>query len=724
MGESLYKVGTQVESWNGGIAQSLMFIVTEDCNLRCKYCYITHKASNKRMNFTVAKKFIDYILSGNVLLQEAVVLDFIGGEPFLEIELIDKICDYFKLKTYMLGISWYWNYRISVCTNGINYTQKEVQEFIEKNKNKISVTITIDGIKEKHDMQRVFPDGSGSFDIVKSNVDIWKKQFVGSTKVTFANKDLKYLKESIIYLWDEGIPDISANVVYENVWEEGDDLIYENQLIELADYILENHLFDKYVCSLFDDSIGEPYTEEILNQTSCGAGKMLAVGVDGKIYPCMRYCSYSLDHKEAYVIGDVDKGIDLDKVRPFQAVTYKMQSDQECLHCPVATGCSFCQGFNYDMADTPTNFQRAKYICKMHKARVRANNYYFDKLYNMYGIERKTMNNEVQTLNFLLSDNYVTCCMGVKGEVEFQNSQMEKNVILEGLQYARKNFYKPVFIHSKDIENLVDFVEFENFRILHIVPGKYYAKAKKIYKDVLPVYEKEDMKYLREDGEIANVILNVDEKDIKNLFSYLKEIWKFVNRINVNIIGLNKSFDLAAYKKELVKAKKYLVQKIKDNGRLEKEINILTDILFMKQHVNCGAGEKSFTLGTDGKLYICPAFYSDNGENAIGNIKEGIINLKNAQLYKMDYAPLCKDCDAYQCADCIYHNKKYTSEVNIPASMQCKKSWTEKAVAAELQEECKKDISFLNNVEKNEYGDPMVKLIVDLENTKLGFYPR
>ena len=55
---------------------------------------------------------------------------------------------------------------------------------------------------------------------------------------------------------------------------------------------------------------------------------------------------------------------------------YKYQSDEECLNCDIATGCTFCQGFNYDEAETNTNV-RTKYICKMHKARVRANDYYF-----------------------------------------------------------------------------------------------------------------------------------------------------------------------------------------------------------------------------------------------------------------------------------------------------------------------------------------------------------
>lgn len=50
-----YTIGKQVESWKGNTAQSLTFIVTADCNLRCKYCYITHKSSNKRMSFEVAR---------------------------------------------------------------------------------------------------------------------------------------------------------------------------------------------------------------------------------------------------------------------------------------------------------------------------------------------------------------------------------------------------------------------------------------------------------------------------------------------------------------------------------------------------------------------------------------------------------------------------------------------------------------------------------------------
>ena len=79
-------------SWQGGIAKNVTFIVTKDCQLACKYCYLVGKNEKERMSWKVAKSAVDYILSHNADFPEkSVIWDFIGGEPFLEIELIDKI---------------------------------------------------------------------------------------------------------------------------------------------------------------------------------------------------------------------------------------------------------------------------------------------------------------------------------------------------------------------------------------------------------------------------------------------------------------------------------------------------------------------------------------------------------------------------------------------------------------------------------------------------------
>ena len=82
-------------------------------------------------------------------------------------------------------------------------------------------------------------------------------------------------------------------------------------------------------------------------------------------------------------------GIDQNKLRPFLTLDRVTQSKEECLNCEVASGCAWCQGENYDAALTNTIYQRSTAICKMHKARVRANNYYWNKLFRKLDLEGK-----------------------------------------------------------------------------------------------------------------------------------------------------------------------------------------------------------------------------------------------------------------------------------------------------------------------------------------------
>ena len=132
-------------SWQEGLSKSITFIVTKDCQLACKYCYLVGKNSNERMTWDVAKKAIDYILDCEAEMEEeSVIWDFIGGEPFLEIDLIDRICDYLKTEMYRRNHHWFNSYRFSFSTNGINYDSEKVQQFINKNHNHLSIGITID----------------------------------------------------------------------------------------------------------------------------------------------------------------------------------------------------------------------------------------------------------------------------------------------------------------------------------------------------------------------------------------------------------------------------------------------------------------------------------------------------------------------------------------------------------------------------------------------------
>lgn len=362
--------------------------------MACKYCYLVGKNEKERMPWKVAKAAVDYILSHEEdFKEESVVWDFIGGEPFLEIDLIAKICDYIKTEMFRLNHHWFNSYRFSFSTNGINYDSEKVQRFIKKNREHLSIGITIDGTKKKHDLNRIWKGNGpekGSYADVVRNIPLWISQFANAaTKVTISSADIPYIKESVLHLYSLGIHEVNINVVFEDVWKEGDNELFEEQLTDLADAIIDGGYYTDYACSFFSESIGKPLDPVNDNQNWCGAGRMLAVDANGIFYPCTRFAAYSLRSKKPIIIGNVNDGIDQNKLRPFLTLDRLTQSPQKCIDCEVASGCAWCQGENYDAADTDTIYQRSTAICKMHKARVRANNYYWNKLFNKLDKEQR-----------------------------------------------------------------------------------------------------------------------------------------------------------------------------------------------------------------------------------------------------------------------------------------------------------------------------------------------
>ena len=125
---------------------------------------------------------------------------------------------------------------------------------------------------------------------------------------------------------------------------------------------------------------------------------------------------------------------------------------------------------------------------------------------------------------------------------------------------------------------------------------------------------------------------------------------------------------------------------------------------------NCGAGDTSITLASNGAFYVCPAFYYFDEASSIGSLSKGL-NIKNNQLYQLSHAPLCRNCDAYQCKRCIWLNQKMTLEVNTPSHEQCVISHLERNSSRELLMNIRKHGIFMPNVEINEinYLDPFEK---------------
>ncbi len=137
------------------------------------------------------------------------------------------------------------------------------------------------------------------------------------------------------------------------------------------------------------------------------------------------------------------------------------------------------------------------------------------------------------------------------------------------------------------------------------------------------------------------------------------------------------------------------------------QLNILTDRMMLDKMNNCGAGETNITLAPDGCFYVCPAFYLSGGGFASGSLAAGV-DVKNAQLYRLDHAPLCRRCDAYQCKRCVWLNRKTTYEVNTPGREQCVVAHLERNASRALLANIRKHGEFLpgKEIKEIDYLDP------------------
>lgn len=377
----------------------MTFQLTERCNFKCSYCYQINKTP-KTLKFEYAKKMIDEIFNPNSTLKnyitvddkKAFCLEFIGGEPFLEVELMDQICEYFINSAIKNDSIFAVNFMISFASNGYLYFEPKVQDFIEKYKGHLSFTISLDGCKEVHDKCRVTVDGKPTYEMAEKAALDWMQRMhsTADTKMTISPENINYLSKGLINLQRLGYTKIHANTVYENVWNNELANTYYYELKKTADYWIQNDLVAAHELTLFID---DGFTEMRDDLNFCGGdGAMLSMDVNGNLLPCIRYASSSLGESQApYTIGHIDSGIALsqeerERIKCLKCITCSSQSKKECIECPIGSECGWCSAYNYQETGTPN--KRVTYICCMHKARALANVYFWNKYYINNNIDK------------------------------------------------------------------------------------------------------------------------------------------------------------------------------------------------------------------------------------------------------------------------------------------------------------------------------------------------
>lgn len=391
----------------GNFVRTVTFQVTEACNMRCTYCY-QHDKTPRVMTAEMGRRFIDLLLAADERSTRYVdsvhcpgcILEFIGGEPLLEIRLIDELTDYFLERCIALNHPWATRYRISICSNGLLYFDETVQRYLRKHMGQVSLSITIDGNKELHDTCRLDWEGRPTYDRAIAAADHWRKLGGGaqmSSKVTLSPDNLPMAGRALIDLIAHGYTVIHCNCVYEQGWTEEHATLLYQELKKIADYLLENKLQDKIHVSILDQPVGRPWPDQ--ERTWCGgSGLMICLAPDGNIYPCLRYAPSSVGHdRPPLTIGNVTDGFlasetERQTMECMRCVSRRSQCrGTECENCPIAMGCGDCAAYSWEV--TGKIGSRTTYHCGMHKARVLAVTYYRNKKHRIAGrAERFALN--------------------------------------------------------------------------------------------------------------------------------------------------------------------------------------------------------------------------------------------------------------------------------------------------------------------------------------------
>ena len=295
----------------------LELMVTHACNLGCRYCYgfdgpenwkgspHLYGAGTSGMSLETACRGVDFLFQASGA-QKELSLIFFGGEPLLEIELIENLLPYVrdKEKEQDKKVS------LSLSTNGLLLTEKVVPFLV---KNHIGCQVSIDGPKDLQDANRCLPDGGGSYDLILPGIRrlIAARNGKVPARVTLAHGSVAMpeILEHLLSLGFDSVHMEPAVGTLPGISVTREDLAeIKNQIETLALFLVKSLKNDRYFN--FSNLVKYIRQTRVIRERSahyCGAGRTyLALSQDGAFYPCHRFVGL-----DKYRMGDLDAGFDL-----------------------------------------------------------------------------------------------------------------------------------------------------------------------------------------------------------------------------------------------------------------------------------------------------------------------------------------------------------------------------------------------------------------------------
>lgn len=304
---------------------AISLFLTNNCNLRCKYCYEKNQYKSINMSKEVAKSAVD-LLYDNLDENISPTISLFGGEPLLNVELIEFIYKYIK-KHKKLD-----NCKFTITTNG-TIMNKKVFSLLKKID--ANIMLSLDGNKEKQDTNRKFEDGTGSYNKIKNNIEQYLQSDLSSIVVrnTITKSDIDY-KNTYDFFKRSGFKNLISIPISTSHYSEklNDHDINEliNNCMMIAEDVVKDILDGKEVLNANFFNFGKSKLYNYMDDLYCGAGiGSIAIDTNGDIYHCHRFVGNS-----KYKLGNIVEGIEKDIITNMQSYYYnRLNKLYDCKDC-------------------------------------------------------------------------------------------------------------------------------------------------------------------------------------------------------------------------------------------------------------------------------------------------------------------------------------------------------------------------------------------------------
>ena len=351
---------------NSKVIKALCLHVAHSCNLACSYCFAgqgKYHGKDALMSFETGKRAFDFLIE-NSGTRRNLEVDFFGGEPLLNWDVVKKLVEYARSIEKEKNK----NFRFTLTTNGV-LIDDEVIEFA--NKEMSNVVLSLDGRKDVHDKFRVDYAGKGSYDKIlpkfKKLVDSRNGQNY-YMRGTFTHFNTDFTND-IFHMADLGFKELSMEPVVcspdspSALTDEDLPVLFEQYEILAKEMIRRRKKGDGFTFYhyMLDLKNGPCIYKRI---SGCGSGtEYMAVTPKGELYPCHQFVG-----EEEYCLGNIWDGVKKPEVQDKFRLC-NAYSREECRDCWAKLYCSGgCAANSYHATGSVNGIY--KYGCELFKKRI------------------------------------------------------------------------------------------------------------------------------------------------------------------------------------------------------------------------------------------------------------------------------------------------------------------------------------------------------------------